>query len=442
MYSHSIEKILKRKKIEPGDQIRVFKGKNVYTGTLMPKTETSDANSIILKLSTGYNIGIGMKFKIEKTGGKAAQGKLLSQEIEFDPKKPTISILHTGGTIAARVDYRTGGVVSAFSPEDLLTMFPELKEIANTRTRLVKQIFSEEMNPAHYQIIAKEIAREIKSGVDGIIIGHGTDTLHYTSAMLSFMLQDLPIPVILVGAQRSSDRGSSDAAMNLVCAAKFIAKTDFSGVGVCMHATPSDEACWILHGCKVRKMHTSKRDAFQPVGATPVAKVGYLNDEIEFYQDYKRRDKKRQLVLKDSIEPKVALIKSHPGINPKLIEILTQEKYRGLLLEGTGLGHTPANEIDEFTAQNKRFFDNIRRFIHAGGVAAMASQTIYGRVNMNVYSTGRDLLSIGVVPCEDMTPETAFVKLMWACGQSTDVKRVKELMETNIAGEISERREE
>ncbi|MFH1105972.1 MAG: Glu-tRNA(Gln) amidotransferase subunit GatD [Candidatus Aenigmatarchaeota archaeon] len=442
MYSHSIEKILKKKKIEPGDQIRVFKEKNVYAGTLMPKTETSDANSIIIKLSTGYNIGIGMKFKIEKTGGKAVQGKLLSQEIEFDPKKPTISILHTGGTIAARVDYRTGGVVSAFSPEDLLTMFPELKEIANTRTRLVKQIFSEEMHPAHYQIIAKEIAREIKSGVDGIIIGHGTDTLHYTSAMLSFMLQDVPIPVILVGAQRSSDRGSSDAAMNLICAAKFIAKTDFSGVGVCMHATPSDEACWILHGCKVRKMHTSKRDAFQPVGAMPVAKVGYLNDEIEFYQGYKRRDKKRPLVLKDNIEPKVALIKSHPGISPKLIEILTQEKYRGLLLEGTGLGHTPANEIDEFTASNKRFFDNIRRFIHAGGVAAMASQTIYGRVNMNVYSTGRDLLSIGVVPCEDMTSETAFVKLMWACGQSTDAKKVKELMATNIAGEISERREE
>lgn len=442
MYSHSIEKILKKKKIEPGDQVKVTKGKNVYTGTLMPKPETSDANSIILKLSTGYNIGIGMKFKIEKTGGKAVQGKLLSQEIEFDPKKLTIAILHTGGTLASRIDYRTGGVVSAFSPEELLGMFPELKEIANIRTRLVRQMLSEDMNPNHYQIMAREISKEIKSGVDGIIVGHGTDTLHYTSAMLSFMLQDVPIPVILVGAQRSSDRGSSDAAMNLICAAKFIAKADYAGVGVCMHATASDEACWILHGCKVRKMHTSKRDAFQPVGATPVAKVGYLNDEIEFYQDYNRRDKKRQLVLKDNLEPKVAMIKTYPGINPRLIELLTQEKYRGILLEGTGLGHVPANEIDEFTASNKRFFDNIRRFIHAGGVAAMASQTIYGRINMNVYSPGRDLLSIGMITCEDMTPETAFVKLMWALGQSIDAKKVKELMLTNIAGEISERRED
>ncbi|MEK6916569.1 MAG: Glu-tRNA(Gln) amidotransferase subunit GatD, partial [Nanoarchaeota archaeon] len=276
-----------------GDKVEVTTSDKTFKGVVMPSPELSKTDSLILKLANGYNMGIA-KSKIKKV-------KILKQYKNIKEKKrkspvkeklPIISILHTGGTIASKVDYQTGGVISRFTPEEIVSQFPELRDIANIRSRLIRNMWSEDIRFAHYNLIAKEIQKEAKKGVAGIIITHGTDTLHYSSAALSFMLGNLGIPVILVGAQRSSDRGSTDAGMNLICAANFIIKTDFSGVAICMHGSISDNFCNILPATKSRKLHTSRRDAFKPVNDTLIAKVHYGENKIEFIKsDYKlKRD--------------------------------------------------------------------------------------------------------------------------------------------------------
>lgn len=437
-YSPQLQKILKKNKIQAGGRIAVRKNKNIFEGLLMP---SSAADVLTIKLDSGYNIGIKFEkgVKIEKS--KEPEPKKIIEEEKFelgkhikikeplfDKTKPTISILHTGGTIASRVDYRTGGVVASFAPEDLVAMFPELMDVANIRTKLVFSMFSEDMQFVHYQILAKEIVKEVKSGADGVIVTHGTDTMHYTSAALAFMLQNLPVPVILVGAQRSSDRGSTDAAQNLLSAAYFIAKSDFSGVAICMHENTNDGNCFILPARKSRKMHTSRRDAFRPINSLPLARANYQEKKIEFLKnDYQRKDKKRKIEMKTRMEEKVALIKITPNIDASLIDFLTGKKCKGIVLEGTGLGHAPKNILD-----------SLKKAIEKRMVVCMASQTIYGRVDMNVYSTGRDLQDIGVIPCEDMTPETAFIKLAWLLG-NFGKEEAKKQMEKNICGEISER---
>jgi len=449
-YSPAIRKLLGKNKTGTGGRIAVQRGKDLFEGLLMP---SSDPDTLVLKLDSGYNIGIKFgkgvgirkperaepakikeeeKFEIEKSDKAARQ--------EFDKPKPTISILHTGGTIASRVDYRTGGVVSKFSPEDLLAMFPELKETANIKTRLVFSMFSEDMQFAHRQILAREIAKDVESGVDGIIVTHGTDTMHYTSAALAFMLQNLPIPVILVGAQRSSDRGSTDAAQNLLSAAYFIAHSDFAGVAICMHENASDGSCLILPATKSRKMHASRRDAFRPINSLPWARVNYAENKIEFLKnDYRKKDKKRKVESKTKMEEKVALVKISPNFDGSLIDFFSKKKYKGLVLEGTGIGHAPVTLLDKYTKRNQELFISLKKAVEKGMVVCMSSQTIYGRVDMNVYSTGRDLLKIGVVPCGDMLPETAFIKLAWLLGNFP--KKARELMGKNLCGELSERTE-
>ena len=250
-----------------GDKVKVVTAKETVEGILMP---TESKESVFVKLDNGYNIGIESK-KIKKIEliEKFKETEKKTTNIKVDKKLPTISILHTGGTIASKVDYRTGGVIARFDPEELLAMFPELRSIANIRSRLISNMFSEDMRFAHYKIMAKAIQEEIDKGCDGIILTHGTDTMGYSAAALSFILEGLPVPVILVGSQRSSDRGSSDSAVNLICAAEFIAKTDFSGVAICMHESMDNDTCLILPATKTRKMHTSRRDAFKAINESP-----------------------------------------------------------------------------------------------------------------------------------------------------------------------------
>ena len=442
-YSPAIQRLLRKNKTGVGGRIVVKKGKNVFEGMLMP---SSAADTISIKMDSGYNIGITFEKGVGIKKSKAPEpiiikaeekfelaeraGSAKAVEQKFDKSKPNISILHTGGTIASRVDYRTGGVVSKFSPEDLLAMFPELSQMANIKTRLVFSIMSESMRFSNYQIMAKEIKKEIENGADGVIVAHGTDTMHYSSAALAFMLQNVPVPVILVGAQRSSDRGSTDAAQNLISAAYFIAHSDFAGIAICMHENMSDENCLILPACKTRKMHTSRRDAFRPINSLPWARVNYSDNKIEFIKnDYPRKDKKRKTEMKTGMEEKVALVKTTTNTDPSLIDFFVGKRYKGLVLEGTGLGHVP-----------DMLLGALKNAVEKGMVVCMASQTIYGRVNMNVYSPQRDLLNIGVIPCEDMLPETAFIKLAWLLG-NFPAKNAKELVRKNLSGEISERTE-
>jgi len=295
LYSPEIESLLKSKKISVGDGVRVTRGKLVYEGLLMPRIALGDPATVVVKLGSGYNMGIrfekGTQLKLLQKG-KPIRFKPVKFAQRLDKSKPTVSIFGCGGTIASRIEYTTGADFPAFSPGDLLLSFPEMGEMANIRGRKLFDLFSEDMTVNHWQIIAREVESEVKKRSDGIVLMHGTDTMHYTSAALSFMLQNLPVPVVLVGAQRSSDRGSSDNAMNLICSVLAAAKSDVAQVGLCMHGTMSDDFCFLHQGTKVRKLHTSRRDAFQSVNVLPYAKIWYQERRIEYLRnDFQKREK-------------------------------------------------------------------------------------------------------------------------------------------------------
>ena len=420
---------LKKAGCEVGDIIRVTSDGKIYEGILIPRSEYGDDKHIIVKLKSGYNIGVRMtpNIKIEKVGKGSKPSFAAPALPEQKPELPKVVIMSTGGTIASRVDYRTGAVRSALSASDLYGVVPELGDIARVDTQILFSLFSENITPKHWTEIAQAAAEHISRGVSGVIIAHGTDTMAYTAAALSFALQNLPVPVILVGAQRSSDRPSSDAATNLIGAVQAAAKAPFAEVVIAMHETLSDTAIAINRGTKVRKCHTSRRDTFKPVNATPIARIKD-QEIIMLTDDYKKRDSAKKLVLKPKFSDKVALVKFHPGLNPEIISWYVEKGYKGILLEGSGLGHV-----------SKYCFDAIQNAVKHGVVVALASQCIWGRVNMHVYDTGRDLLTRGVIPLEDMFPETALVKLMWVLGQTEDSEEAKKLLKLNIAGEFSPR---
>ena len=345
-----------------------------------------------------------------------------------------ISILHTGGTIASKVDYKTGAVSAKFSERDILKLYPEIKDIAKISSKLITNMSSEDMNFKHYNLLAKEIQKEIKKKSQGIIITHGTDTLHYTSAALSFILENCPIPIILVGAQRSSDRGSSDAALNLICAIQFITKTDFKGTAICMHETTNDTTCSILPSTKTRKFHTSRRDAFKPINSKPIAIV-HKHGAINLLQKIKKSNKKLQLKLFNH-KIKVAIIKSYPNLLAETIKLFS--KYDGLILEGTGLGHFPINKTDNLTTENKKILTELKKLAKKIPII-MTSQCIFGRINLNVYSTGRILKEIGILgDLLDTTTETAYIKLAWLLSNYPK-KDIKKLIPKNFRQEISQK---
>lgn len=441
-YSDSLRQLLEKAGLEPGHRAEVTKDGAKVAGILMPRI-SGDPDTLVLKLDSGYNVGVRVDkgTRIARAGEEKAIRKAAEVRVKppgavpRTPGKPTIAILHTGGTIASKLDYRTGGVVPVFTAEEILEMYPELSQIANIRAKVIFQMFSEDMEPGHWSVIADKVYKELtEEGCDGIIITHGTDTMHYTAAALSFALRDLPVPVILVGAQRSADRPSSDAGVNLICACRFIAQTDWAGVGICMHSSPGDERCWILPGTRARKMHTSRRDTFRPVNAGPVAEIDYnLNSIRMIAQNYPKKDPARIPKLFKAFDRNVALLKIRPGFRAEELDYYAKH-MKGLVLEGTGLGHAPINHRDELTSGHPYILKKLEQIAKRSAVY-MSSQCIYGRVNLNVYSTGRDLKAAGIREAF-MMPETALVKLMWCLGQTDDLAKVHELMAEDIAGEI------
>ena len=424
---------------KPGDYVEVTSSEETVSGILLESPELEN-DVVIVKLDSGYNAGIDKK-KVKKISllpqQKTKEAKIKKEKISSDKSLPKISILHTGGTIASKVDYRTGSVYSSFKPEDLLEMFPELGKIAQFDSVFISNMWSDDLRFKHFELLAKAIEKEVKKGVDGIIIGMGTDNLAGASSALAFIIESTSIPIIFVGAQRSSDRGSSDTAMNLICAATFISETDFTGVALCMHENISDNDCVILPACKTRKMHTSRRDAFRPVNAQPIARVNYDTKSVTFITEPEKKSDK--LLIKPKMEEKVGLLKIHVNMQPEQFEFY--KGYKGLVIEGTGLGHTPGQVPDETAKIHKKIYPAIKSVIDSGCVVVMTSQTLYGRIQMNVYDKGRDLTSLGVIPGEDMLPNTAFVKLAWLLGNHTK-EETKNLITQNLRGEISDRTEE
>ena len=416
----------------PGDYVRVKTKKDELEGILI---QSHEKEIIFLKLKSGYNIGINKKDVKKITSIKKAKITSKKNSIKQNIKLPKISILHTGGTIASKVDYKTGGVISSFTPEDIVSMFPELSRIANIDSELVANMWSEDLRFEHFKLIAKAIEKKVKNGTQGIIIGIGTDNLAVASAALSFIIEQTPVPIIFVGSQRSSDRGSSDAAMNLICAAEFITKTNFTGVAICMHEHSDDKTCAILPACKTKKLHSSRRDAFKVVNDSIIARINYNTKEIEFIKnDYKKKDKKTKLIIKPAMEEKTGLLKIHTNMFSE--QFKCYKDYKGLVIEGTGIaGNIPIGEIDKLTKEHTKIKKELKKLIDSGTIIVTTSNCLFGRINTNVYSRGREQTELGIISGQDMLAETAFVKLAWLLANHK--KEAKELISKNLRGEIN-----
>lgn len=436
-YRGKVLELIRSKGLKVGDRVLVKDGRIELSGVLMPRSELEDDEHIVVKLPDGYNVGVSIG-SIEIRRVPDQEPPRPQPEASLPPPNPAlpqVAIISTGGTIASRVDYRTGAVSPALSAADLYQAVPELGEVASIRTEILFSILSENMSPKHWSSIAESVYKQIKAGAQGVVVTHGTDTMGYTAAALSFALRNLPVPVILVGSQRSSDRPSSDAALNLKGAVTAAAYAPFAEVGVLMHASPSDDLLVIHRGTRARKMHTSRRDAFRSVNSRPLAYVKDGRIEVAAAAGVdgpgcRPRGSPGELELKPHFDEDVVLIKSFPGMPPDIFDPIIHRGFRGIVLEGTGLGHVP-----------DKVFHQVRRAVDSGLTVVMASQCINGRVNMNVYSTGRELLGMGVIPAGDMLPETALVKLMWVLGQTEDHDKIRELFTANLAGELSERSE-
>ena len=419
-----------------GDRVEVKTKTQTYSGVVMPAPE-DQKNLLMIKLDSGYNLGIKITKDVSvKKIGQIEVQKQVAIKLPIKKDLPSVSIIATGGTITSKVDYVTGGVGPLTKPAELLLTTPELLDIVNIRKISSPfAIWSEDMTYKEWQEIAKAVAAEINTNDSGVIVTHGTDTLHYTAAALSFMLRNLSKPVALVGGQRSSDRGSFDGAQNLICAAHYC-KSDIAEVAIVMHGTSSDEYCLATRGTNVRKMHTSRRNAFRPINELPLAKI-WPAGKIEITNPNYKKRKSEETVADTKFEPKVALVKYFPGADPAILDFYLEKKYRGLIIETTGLGHVSTNPKQKTT-----WLPKIKELIKAGIFIGFAPQTIYGRLDPYVYSAGRRLTEAGVVHLDNMLAETAFVKLGWILGHTQDLDEAKKLMLTNLAGEIIPRIEQ
>ena len=398
-----------------------------FEGVILPRSETFDDLHFVIKLKTGYNVGVHVDrvCSIEEVGYKEAHYKIPEQAFPSRPGLPSVTLLGTGGTIASRLDYRTGAVIPAFTPGELYGAVPELADICNLTTKKIFGVFSENMGWEEYVTLAKAVGAEIEAGADGIVIGHGTDTMGHTAAVLSFMVQNTPVPIVLVGSQRSSDRPSSDAARNLIHAVHSAANGDIAEVQICMYGPTSDEFGLLHRATRCRKMHSSYRSAFRTIGDVPMCMV--TRDEFRMIAtDWVRRDPARTVTVDAVYDDRVTILYYYPGMKADLVDALVETGYRGIVIAGTGLGHV-----------NKPLYPALKRAIEAGVHVVMTVQTLWGYAQMYVYDTGRDLLDTGVIPLDNMLPETALMKLGWVLGHTDDPAEVSAMMRSPIAHETT-----
>ena len=415
---------LKTNQIKIGDSVKIL-ADMAYSGIIMPRYEHGDDSHIVLKLKSGYNVGLKIA-KIKTVERYTVEEKTIEKNVKTERNEdlPNILLLSTGGTIASKIDYRTGAVTPILTAKELNSSVPELGKIANIDAKVLFSEYSENIMPEHWLKIAEKIAEYAESDhYSGIIIAHGTDTMHYTSSYLSFALAGFPIPVVLVGSQRSSDRASSDAALNLIGATKFLTECKTRGIYVTMHHDENDGTVACHIGTRVRKNHTSKRGAFQTVGDKPAFLIQDDKIHSNVKTDFFAVDR---FTPKIKVSEKVALVKYYPGYDPNLIRNIIDSGCRAIIFEGTGLGHV-----------GKSMYPMIKMANEKDIFMGMTSQCVDGRVRMTVYESGRDLLDLGITPLGNMIPEVALVKAMWAAGNTTNHKEIKEIMLNKIASEFT-----
>ncbi len=399
-----------------------------WIGSVIPPSEFTGPRILTVKLASGYNAGVRV--------GPRARYRLLEPLPAALPKAvalpktapaggAVVELLTTGGTIASRVDYETGGVRPVRDAAEVLAFYPELADSGAVRVTPVLDVLSENITPADWLTLAEKVVEAFGRGARGVAIAHGTDTLGFTAAGLSFLLADLPGPVVLVGAQRSPDRPSSDGPTNLHAAVRVAREANLGEVVVVMHAGLSDDRFAIHRGTWVRKMHSSRRDAFESRPGPPLGEVegGTLRLAAGA-----RPPTAGPARVDGPLDPRAGLLTFFPGLSPERASAFGSG-LRGVVLAGTGLGHIATPHL--------RW---IREATAAGVVVAMTTQCLGGIVDPYVYATGRELLRAGVLFLDDLLPETAYAKMLWALGHASAPDAVRTLLTTDRAGEFRHRR--
>ena len=415
----SAEKFISNNGAEVHDRVRIETESITYEGLILPKHNFSKENIIILKLDNGYNIGVSTKGAKLSILSKAEPKEAIVEAKKKNKDLQNITILGTGGTIASFIDYKTGAVSPAITAEQLVNSVKALDDIANINAEPLFSLASEDMKPKHWEDMAVKVKEIHDKNNHGIVIGHGTDTMAYSAAALAFQLPEISNPVVFTGAQRSPDRPSSDAHLNLVGAAKT-AMSDLGEICIAMHETTDDKNVAIWRGNRTRKTHSSMRNAFSSPNEGP---IGIVSDKIEWKRKYKSTSEKT--TIKAGFDDNIGMVWSHPGLSVEDWENIVNGK-NGVVIAGTGLGHINSELLDVIGKATKDI------------PIAMSSQCLSGSTNLNVYRNGRQLLENGVVETYDMLPETALVKMMWLSKHHPD--KINEMMGKNLVGEISNSR--
>jgi glutamyl-tRNA(Gln) amidotransferase subunit D len=414
-----------------GERVEISDGKGrVWTGTVVPRHELSGPRILPLKLDSGYNIGLRVErtYSFRRVGGavRPPSSELESARAKEDGAggQPWVAMLTTGGTIASRVDYETGGVRPVKGEREILDFYPELEATGRVRIVPVFDVLSENLTPSDWWVLAERVVEAFRNGAVGVVIAHGTDTLGHTAAALSFILVDLPGPVVLVGAQRSPDRPSSDGATNLRAAVDVARDRRMGEVVVVMHAGLSDSRFAIHRGTWVRKMHSSRRDAFESRNGPP---LGFVEAGAVQFKIPPRPPAPGPAKAEGPVDGRAGILWFYPGLDAERAAAFATG-LRGIVLAGTGLGHVASAHLPWIRAATER-----------GVVVAMTTQTLSGNADPYVYATGRDLLKAGVLYLDDLLPETAYAKMVWALGQSDDRATVERLLREDRAREFHRR---
>ncbi|MCL4328744.1 MAG: Glu-tRNA(Gln) amidotransferase subunit GatD [Candidatus Thermoplasmatota archaeon] len=404
---------------EVGDRISV----KYHDGEIQGIFLTEDQDFLFLKLDSGYNTGISKK-RIEAT--KVLQGK--KEEIENNEKVVVdrgkgISVLSTGGTISSRVDYATGGVKPSRKMDSLYSEEMSKVHDISVHFKVVSSILSENMSPDMWVSVAGEVRNALDRD-KGVVVFHGTDTMSYTASAIAFMLEEQTGTVVFTGAQRSPDRPSSDSYVNIEGSIKF-ASIQSGEVGICMHSGLSDDSVNLLRAVRSRKMHSSRRDAFKSM---EYPEIGLISSGKQVYFRQERKASERN-VVRNRLEPAVGLIFFNPTLSPEDVDQFAENR-KCIVIMGTGLGHVA-----------QRLIPTLREIIRGGTRVVMSTQCISGIVDMNVYSTGRDLLDAGVLHFGNILPEVAYVKAMYVLANYPD-DEFEIRMAENMRGEILGRNHE
>jgi glutamyl-tRNA(Gln) amidotransferase subunit D len=396
-----------------------------WVGSVIPSHELSGERVLTLKVESGYNVGIRIdaatRFEIAgPPPATTASGEAAPTATRGDGDE-WVALLTTGGTIASRVDYETGGVRPVSGEREILDFYPELERSGAVRVVPVFDRMSEDLVPADWLVLASKAAEAFASGARGVVIAHGTDTLGHTSAALSFLLDGLTGPVVVVGAQRSPDRPSSDGPSNLAAAVAVARDPRIGEVVAVMHAGLSDTRFAIHRGTWVRKMHSSRRDAFES-RTGPV--LGHVDEGRITFTEVVRPRAPGPVRVDGPIDPRAALVWSYPGLTAEQLEAVGRG-LRGIVLAGTGLGHVGSHLLTFVRATAER-----------GVVLAMTTQCLAGTADPFVYATGRALEKAGVIYLDDLLPETAYAKMVWALGHEATPAGVKRRLLADRVGEF------